>query len=106
MKILMINGSAHEKGCTYTALSEIAAVLKAEGVDSEIIQLGGEPYRARLSNSAANRIAIVSVAVFAAKSASAFLTMTLSTNWWKKPKLPMGLFSARRSIMRIRRGVF
>ena len=45
MKILMINGSAHEKGCTYTALSEIAAVLKAEGVDSEIIQLGGEPYR-------------------------------------------------------------
>ena len=45
MKVLMINGSPHENGCTMTALSEIARVLKAEGVDSEIIQLGKGPIR-------------------------------------------------------------
>lgn len=45
MKVLMINGSPNEKGCTYTALSEIAAVLRENGVDSEIIHIGKEPVR-------------------------------------------------------------
>jgi multimeric flavodoxin WrbA len=40
MKVLLINGSAKEKGCTYTALSEIADVLEQEGVDTEIANLG------------------------------------------------------------------
>lgn len=45
MKVLMINGSPREKGCTYTALSEIAAQLDQLGVESEIIQLGNKPIR-------------------------------------------------------------
>lgn len=40
MKVLMINGSPHEKGCTYTALSEIKNTLSKEGIDSEILYLG------------------------------------------------------------------
>lgn len=36
MKVLMVNGSPHEKGCTYTALEEIAKTLEEEGIDSEI----------------------------------------------------------------------
>lgn len=40
MKVLMINGSPNEKGCTYTALSEVATELKRLGVDSEILWLG------------------------------------------------------------------
>ena len=40
MKVLLINGSPHEKGCTYTALKEIADTLKSEGVESEILWLG------------------------------------------------------------------
>lgn len=43
MKVLMINGSPHKEGCTYTALSEIAAALSSDGVDSEIIWLGNTP---------------------------------------------------------------
>lgn len=39
MKVLMINGSPHAKGCTFTALSEIAEELAQSGVDSEIIQV-------------------------------------------------------------------
>ncbi|NCB51384.1 MAG: flavodoxin family protein [Clostridia bacterium] len=45
MKVLMINGSPNEKGCTFTALSEIAEVLRENGVDSEIIHIGREPVR-------------------------------------------------------------
>jgi multimeric flavodoxin WrbA len=40
MKVLMINGSRNEKGCTYTALSVIAEELKANGIDSEIFHVG------------------------------------------------------------------
>lgn len=43
MKALLINGSPHEHGCTYTALSEIAATLEKCGVESEILYLGKEP---------------------------------------------------------------
>ena len=40
MKVLLVNGSPPEKGCTYTALSEIARVLQAQGIETEIFQLG------------------------------------------------------------------
>ena len=42
-KILLINGSPHEKGCTYTALSEIADTLTQNDVESEILYLGTKP---------------------------------------------------------------
>ncbi|MCR5732793.1 MAG: flavodoxin family protein [Sphaerochaetaceae bacterium] len=40
MKVLMINGSRREKGCTFTALSIVAEALKKEGIDSEICFVG------------------------------------------------------------------
>lgn len=40
MKALLINGSPHEKGCTYTALAELARTLEAEGIETEIVQAG------------------------------------------------------------------
>lgn len=45
MKVLLINGSPNEKGCTYTALSEVSETLKKEGIDTEIFQLGKQPIR-------------------------------------------------------------
>ena len=45
MKALLFNGSPHEKGCTFAALSEIARVLVEQGVDSEIVWLGNKPVR-------------------------------------------------------------
>ena len=36
MKVLLINGSPNEKGCTYTALAEVAASLNKEGIETEI----------------------------------------------------------------------
>lgn len=43
MKVMLINGSPHEKGCTYTALMEVAQTLEAQGVETELFQLGKEP---------------------------------------------------------------
>lgn len=42
MKVLMLNGSPHEKGCTYTALNEIAKTLSENGIESEIFWMGRE----------------------------------------------------------------
>ena len=44
-KVLLINGSGNEHGCTYTALSEVASTLGQEGISTEIIQLGKDPIR-------------------------------------------------------------
>ncbi len=43
MKVLMLNGSPHEFGCTYTALSETAKALNENGIETEIVWLGKEP---------------------------------------------------------------
>ncbi len=45
MNILMINGSPHEKGCTYTALSEIEKTLTEQGIESEILYVGDAAVR-------------------------------------------------------------
>ena len=42
MRVLLLNGSPHKNGCTYTALDEIAKTLKEEGIESEIYQIGSE----------------------------------------------------------------
>ena len=45
MKVLLINGSPHPKGCTYTALSEVAGQLEKQGIESEIFHIGNTPVR-------------------------------------------------------------
>ena len=45
MKVLLLNGSSHRNGTTYTALEEVARALKNEGIDTEIYQLGNPEIR-------------------------------------------------------------
>ena len=45
MKVLLINGSPHEHGCTYTALTEVANQLARRGVESELLHIGRGPVR-------------------------------------------------------------
>jgi multimeric flavodoxin WrbA len=40
MKVLLVNGSPHAKGCTYTALTELAGALGKQGIETEIFQVG------------------------------------------------------------------
>ena len=43
MKVLLINGSPNQKGCTYTALTEVSETLKKEGIETEIFWIGKKP---------------------------------------------------------------
>ena len=43
MKVILVNGSPHEKGCTYTALCEAAGALEKSGVETEIFWVGAKP---------------------------------------------------------------
>lgn len=43
MKVLLVNGSPHAKGCTYTALTEVERILQEEGIDTEIFHIGTKP---------------------------------------------------------------
>ena len=39
MKVLLINGSPHKQGCTYTALKEVADTLENHNIETEIFQI-------------------------------------------------------------------
>lgn len=43
MKVILVNGSPHPKGCTYTALKEVEGALNKNGIETEIFQLGVKP---------------------------------------------------------------
>lgn len=45
MKVLLINGSPHRDGNTFTALSEAAKALEAQGIVTEIAWIGNRPVR-------------------------------------------------------------
>lgn len=45
MKVLLINGSPHAKGSTYTALCEMEKVFEKEGVETEIVHIGNKDIR-------------------------------------------------------------
>ncbi|MBQ7980764.1 MAG: flavodoxin family protein [Oscillospiraceae bacterium] len=40
MKVVLLNGSPHTKGCTYTALNEVSQGLNENGIQTEIINIG------------------------------------------------------------------
>ncbi len=45
MKVLLLNGSSHRNGCTYTALEAVSKALRNEKIETEIFQLGNPELR-------------------------------------------------------------
>jgi len=43
MKVMLVNGSPHENGCTYTALNEMKKVFEENGIEAEIYWSGSKP---------------------------------------------------------------
>lgn len=43
MKVILVNGSPHPKGCTYTALSVVAKALNESAVNTEFFHVGTKP---------------------------------------------------------------
>ena len=45
MKVLLINGSPHANGCTFTALNIVANELEKNGIETEIVHIGNKVIR-------------------------------------------------------------
>lgn len=79
MKVLLVNGSPHAKGCTYTALCEVASTLEQQGIETEIFQVGTKPISGCLGCGACIKTGkcviddIVNVFVEKAKTADGFV---------------------------------
>ena len=43
MKVLLVNGSPHKEGCTYTALNEVGKTLETVGIETETFWIGVKP---------------------------------------------------------------
>lgn len=43
MKVMLLNGSPNQNGCSATALEEIQSTLTAEGIESETVWIGKKP---------------------------------------------------------------
>ena len=44
-KVLLINGSPKEKGCTFTALDEMIRIFTQEGIETELVHIGNMDVR-------------------------------------------------------------
>ncbi len=45
MNVLLVNGSPHPRGCTWTALNEVARQLEKNGVETTLLQVGSKAVR-------------------------------------------------------------
>ena len=45
MKVLLLNGSPHANGSTYTALHEMEKIFQSNGIETELIQVGNQAIR-------------------------------------------------------------
>lgn len=43
MKVLLVNGSPHKEGCTYTALCVVSGTLNQNGIDTHLFWIGNKP---------------------------------------------------------------
>ena len=86
MKVILVNGSPREKGCTYTALCEVAGTLEKNGIETEIFQVGAKPIAGCIGCNVCLK--------------NAALWMIRSMNLLRKQRRRTVLYSARRCIMR------
>ena len=56
MKVILVNGSPREKGCTYTALCEAQKEFEKNGIESEIFWVGNKPISGCISCGACRKL--------------------------------------------------
>lgn len=56
MKVLLINGSPHAKGSTYTALHEMEKVFTQNGIEAEIVHIGNKDIRGCVACGACSKL--------------------------------------------------
>ena len=56
MKVLILNGSPHPNGNTTVAIREAATVLQAEGIETEVVQIGSQDIRGCIACNSCSRL--------------------------------------------------
>lgn len=85
MKVLLVNGSPHKEGCTYTALSEVSKALNESDIDTDMMWIGVKP----ISGCIACKVCVKRENVlWAEQSMNSFLSQ----------EIMMALYSVRRFI--------
>ena len=56
MKVILVNGSPHEHGCTATALSECMKTLNGAGIETEVFWIGRKPISGCIACNACGRL--------------------------------------------------
>ena len=56
MKVLLINGSSHKNGCTYTALTKVEEAIRANGIETQIYHIGNKPVRGCIACGACKKL--------------------------------------------------
>ena len=56
MKVLLVNGSPHAKGSTYTALHEMEKIFEENGIEAEIVHVGNQDIRGCVACSACSKL--------------------------------------------------
>ena len=56
MKVLLINGSPHAKGSTYTALHEMEKIFTENGIEAEIVHIGNKDIRGCVACGACSKL--------------------------------------------------
>ncbi len=82
MKVILVNGSPHEKGCTYTALAEVAYALEQEGIETDIFWIGTKALRAVLPVTAVPKLQLR-------------FSLTRSMNFWSWHLFMTAIFLVR-----------
>ena len=86
MKVVLFNGSRKNDGCTFTALKLVAEALKAEGIESEIMNVGRRIFNGEIEsvvNEAAVKVQAAEWAAFG------------STVYWASPSGELVMFMDR-----------
>ena len=56
MKVLLVNGSPHTAGSTYTALHEMEQIFQANGIETELLQIGKQDIRGCVACNACSKL--------------------------------------------------
>ena len=56
MKVLILNGSPHPNGNTAVAIREAVTVLQAEGIETEVVQIGSQDIRGCIACNSCSRL--------------------------------------------------
>ena len=105
MKVLLLNGSPHARGCTNRALREIADTLAQEGIESEIFWLGAKPVGGCVGCGACGSMTTASSMCFIAEALGMTVPGNASINAADKRLGGMGYEAGRQVMRMLREGI-